>query len=272
MNDQKHNGPAGARLPKYRKSLLQRFGPLVVLAIAIASAYLTGMHHYIGFEKLAAHRETIILLVKNHFWASVAGYCLLYILITALSLPAGAFLTILGGFLFGPVIGGTATVAAATIGALLIFFIVRTSLGETLAARAGPFVEKLRHGFGQNAIFYMFFLRLVPVFPFWLVNIAPALLGVGGMTYFIGTFFGIMPATYTFSYIGSGLGSVIEAQGRAYDNCVNRNDSEGISPADSGCRISLNPGDLVTPELLAAFAALGLIALLPVIVKKIRNS
>ena len=255
-----------------KTSAVRRFGPLGVLMAIAAFVYFMGWHHYFSFEQLAAHRKMITGLVADHFWLSVLIFAAAYAAVTALSLPVGSFFTILGGFLFGPLIGGTATVVGATIGALLIFFIVRTSLGEALAERAGPFIEKLRDGFKQNALSYMFFLRLAPVFPFWLVNIAPALLGVGSMTYFIGTFLGIMPATYTFSYIGAGLGSVIEAQAKAYGQCQNRNDTEGIRPIDTGCSISFNPGDLVTPELLIAFAGLALLALLPVVLNKFRKS
>ena len=249
-----------------------RFVPLFLILGLGAFVYAMGWHRYFSFDQLAANRKLITSLVADHFWLSVLAFAAAYAGVTALSLPVGSFFTILGGFLFGPLIGGTATVVGATIGALLIFFIVRTSLGAALIEKAGPMLEKLRDGFAQNALSYMFFLRLAPVFPFWLVNIAPALLGVGTMTYFIGTFFGIMPATYTFAYIGAGLGSVIDKQGLAYDHCVNRNDTEGIRPIDTGCSISFDPADLVTPELLIAFVGLALIALIPVVLKKFRKS
>ncbi len=252
-------------------SNIRRFGPLLVLLAIAGFIYTMGWHRYFSFDQLAANRKMIAGIVADHFVLSVLAFALAYAAVTSLSLPVGSFFTILGGFLFGPLIGGTATVIGATIGALLIFFIVRTSLGEALADRAGPFIEKLRDGFKENALSYMFFLRLAPVFPFWLVNIAPALLRVKTSTYFIGTFFGIMPATYTFSYIGAGLGSVIDAQGLAYETCINQNDTQGIRPLDTGCSVSFNPSDLVTPELLIAFAGLAIIALIPVILNKFRK-
>lgn len=252
-------------------SNIRRFGPLFVLVAIAGFIYAMGWHRYFSFDQLAANRKMIAGIVADHFVFSVLAFALAYAAVTSLSLPVGSFFTILGGFLFGPLIGGTATVVGATIGALLIFFIVRTSLGEALAERAGPFIEKLRAGFKENALSYMFFLRLAPVFPFWLVNIAPALLRVKTSTYFIGTFFGIMPATYTFSYIGAGLGSVIDAQGLAYDACINKNNTEGIRPLDTGCSVSFSPGDLVTPELLIAFAGLAIIALIPVALNKFRK-
>lgn len=234
--------------------------------------YFMGWHRYFSFEQLAANREMITTTVKDHFTLSLLCYAIAYAVVVALSLPVGLFFTILGGFLFGPLVGGTATVLGATAGALLIFFIARTSLGETLAQKAGPWLEKLRGGFKDHALNYLLFLRLVPLFPFWLVNIAPALLGVKTSTYLLGTVLGILPATYAFSYVGAGLGSVIDAQGRAYDLCINRNNIQGIRPLDTGCSVSLNPGDLVTPELLVSFAALGFVALIPVAFKKFRKT
>ena len=255
--------------PETKKSSLSRFGPLIFMFALAAFIYFMGWHRYLSFEQLAIHRKAITGVVEDHFWLSVLGYGALYTGVVALSLPVGAFFTILGGFLFGPYIGGTATVISATTGALLIFFIAKTSLGETLAAKAGPWVEKLREGFKDHALNYMLFLRLVPLFPFWLVNIAPALLGVKTSTYLIGTLIGIIPATYAFSYVGAGLGSVIDAQGRAYEACIAKAASAGVSPH---CSVSLSPGDLVTPELLLAFAALGVVALIPVMINKFRKT
>lgn len=267
------NGPNEVIVEKQqsKKTALGRFGPLVALVAIAAFIYFMGWHRTFSFEQLAANREAITGLVRDHFWLSLLGYGVLYAIVVALSLPVGLFFTVLGGFLFGPIIGGTVTVIAATAGALLIFLIARTSLGEALAERAGPWIEKLREGFKDHALNYLLFLRLVPLFPFWLVNIAPALLGVSTSTYLLGTIIGIIPATYAFSYVGAGLGSIIDAQGRAYDICINRNDTQGIRPIDTNCSISLDPGDLVTPELLIAFAALGVVALIPVLLKKIRK-
>ena len=250
------------------KSALARFAPLIAIVAIMAFIVAMGWHRYLSFEQLAVHRNSITELVRDHFWLSVLGYGILYAGVVALSLPVGSFFTILGGFLFGPVIGGTATVISATAGALLIFFIARTSLGETLAAKAGPWVEKLRDGFKDHALNYMLFLRLVPLFPFWLVNIAPALLGVKTSTYLIGTIIGIIPATYAFSYVGAGLGSIIDAQGLAYEACIAKAAAEG---ATAQCSVSLNPGDLITPEILFAFAALGVVALIPVVLNKFRK-
>jgi uncharacterized membrane protein YdjX (TVP38/TMEM64 family) len=133
-----------------------------------------------------------------------------------------------------------------------------------LAARAGPWLGRLREGFKENALSYLLFLRLVPVFPFWLVNLAPALLGVSLRTYVIGTAIGIIPATIAFSVAGAGLGSVVEAQNELYAACL----AKGPADPEAACPYRIDLSALVTQELLAAFALLGLVALIPVIYKR----
>ena len=115
----------------------------------------------------------------------------------------------------------------ATVGATIIFLIAKTSLGEPMAARAGPWLGKLRAGFQENALNYLLFLRLVPLFPFWLVNLAPGLLGVRLPTYLLGTFVGIIPGTFAFAFAGVGLDSVIEAQRAAYQACLAKPPADG---------------------------------------------
>ncbi len=127
------------------------------------------------------------------------AFVALYAAVVALSLPGGAVLTMAGGFLFGWLLGGLASIVGATIGASIVFLIARSALGEFLAARAGPWLSRFRQGFQDDAFSYLLFLRLVPIFPFWLVNLAPALLGVGFVTYVATTFLGIIPGTFAYS-------------------------------------------------------------------------
>ena len=135
---------------------------------------------------------------------SLLAFVALYAAAVALSLPGGAVLTMAGGFLFGWLLGGIASILAATIGASIVFLIARSALGEFLAARAGPWLSRFRQGFQDDAFSYLLFLRLVPIFPFWLVNLAPGLLGVGFATYVATTFLGIIPGTFAFALAGSG--------------------------------------------------------------------
>jgi uncharacterized membrane protein YdjX (TVP38/TMEM64 family) len=169
-----------------------------------------------------------------------------------------------GGILFGWLAGGSASVIAATIGAVLVFLAVKTSLGGLLAERAGPWLSRLRQGFAENALSYMLFLRLVPAFPFVVVNIAPALIGVRLRTYLIGTFFGILPGTYAFSYLGASLGKVIESQHQAHLDCLARQAGE---PA-LDCAIGIDTSSLPLTELGIAFTLLAVVAVVPVLAKR----
>lgn len=242
----------------------KRWAPLVILLGGIAAVYASGLHEYLSLTAIADNRDALMAFVAGNSVVAAAIYVLIYIVAVAFSLPGAALLTILGGFLFGWLPGGIFTVIAATIGAMAIFLAAKTSLGDTLARRAGPWMEKLSGGFREDAFHYMLFLRLVPVFPFWLVNIAPALAGVGLGTYAITTLIGIIPGTFAFSILGSGLDSIIIEQKAVYQSCIAQNGA-------GNCEFALDAGALVTPQLLAAFVALGVVAVIPVIIKKLRR-
>ncbi len=136
-----------------------------------------------------------------------------YVAVVAISFPGAGALTITGGFLFGAALGTALASVAATIGATLIFLIARTSLGALLAERAGPRAQKLRQGFQEEGFSYLLFLRLVPLFPFWLVNLAAALFGMRLLTYVAATAIGVVPATFVFAYFGHGLGTALDSEG-----------------------------------------------------------
>jgi uncharacterized membrane protein YdjX (TVP38/TMEM64 family) len=247
----------------------RRWGPLVVLAL-IAILVWTQWHDYLTFQFLAQEREALAREVAENFLPALAAYAGIYILVVAVSLPGGAWLTLAGGFLFGWLIGGLVAVAAATVGASVIFLIARSSLGSVLAARAGPWLSRLREGFDRDAVGYLLFLRLVPAFPFWLVNIAPALLGMDLRRYVLATLFGIIPGTFAFAFLGAGLDGLIAERHEAYEACL-RQFGGVASPDATGCSLSLDPAALLTTELIAAFVALGLIALVPMLVRRWRR-
>jgi len=242
---------------------LKRWMPLLLLVAAGVLVYAMGWHSYLSLAFIAENRDGLKAFVADAYIVAIISFAVIYAVTTALSLPSGVILTILGGFLFGEIAGGLAVVIGATIGATAIFLIAQTSVGEPLARRAGPWLDKLRTGFRENEMSYLLFLRLVPAFPFWLVNLAPALLGVSLRTYVIGTFFGIIPGTFAFAFLGSGLDSIIEAQQASYDDC--------LASGASDCALTLDPGALITTELLLAFALLGFVSLLPAIIKKVRG-
>lgn len=248
-------------------SAMRRFLPIIVLAGAMAVVFGMGWHNYLSFKTIGLNFELLKSYVAENLALALLAFCAVYIAVVALSLPGGLVMTLTGGLLFGWLLGATATVIAATVGATLVFMIAKTSFGESLAAKAGPWLGKLRDGFKENAFNYLLFLRLVPAFPFVVVNLAPALLGVPLRTYILATFFGIMPGTLAFSFAGAGLGSVIEAQNASYQACLASN------PANPNvdCPYSIDTSALVTKELLAAFVLLGIVALIPIALKKMRG-
>jgi uncharacterized membrane protein YdjX (TVP38/TMEM64 family) len=243
---------------------LSRFGPVVVIAIIMAVVLAMGWHREITLENIVIARDRFHGVLAQHPFFSVIAYIAVYICMAALSLPGGVVLTATGGLLFGWLVGGLAAVIGATIGATAVFLIARTALGESLTARGAPWLSKLREGFSEEALSYLLFLRLVPAFPFWFVNIAPAILGVPLRTYVVATFLGIIPATFAFASAGAGLDSIIVAARVDYMSCV------AAKGADA-CKLMIHASMLVTKELVLAFVLLGLTALIPVAVKKWRN-
>lgn len=246
------------------KRRFKKYGPLMVICFVFASFFVFGLDEYLSFAYISENRDSLIQLVNDHFIFALCLYFIFYVVAVAASLPGGLLLTISGGFLFGWIVGGIITVIAATAGATVLFLIAATSLGETLHKKAGPWLAKLEAGFQENALNYLLFLRLVPAFPFWLVNIAPAFLGVPMRTYVIGTFFGIIPGTFVFAYIGTGLDSIIVQQQESYQACQNS--------GQAACAYEFEVGSLITAEIIYAFIALGVISLIPVVMKKIRGS
>lgn len=244
-------------------STVKRWAPLIALVAAMVLVFGMGWHRLLSFETIGRNYADLQAFIASNIAGAVALYMLLYIAVVALSLPGGLAMTLAGGLLFGWQIGAPVTVVAATAGAAVLFLIAKTSLGETLAARAGPWLARLRTGFQENALSYMLFLRLVPVFPFFIVNLAPALLGVPFSTYVLGTFLGIIPGTVAFSVAGSGLGSVVEAQNAVHAACLERQTRE----PSLECVYTIDTGHLITGELIAAFVLIGVVALIPVAVK-----
>jgi uncharacterized membrane protein YdjX (TVP38/TMEM64 family) len=258
--DQDKPAPAPARAPA--RLSIRRLWPLLLIVAIAAVVLATGTHRHLSFETLARHHGEIRDFIGAHQVAAVLAYAGLYIIVVALSIPGGLFLTLAGGMLFGGLLGGAVTVVSATIGATIIFLIARSALGEHLARRAGPMVDRVARGFVADAFNYLLFLRLVPVFPFWLVNLVPALAGVRLGTFVVATFVGIIPGTFAYAFVGSGLESVIAAQGVDYRAC--------LAAGRADCRFDFHVKSVVTPELIAALVLLGIVALIPVVVKRIR--
>jgi uncharacterized membrane protein YdjX (TVP38/TMEM64 family) len=180
----------------------------------------------------------------------------------ALSLPGATVLTVAGGFLFGVWPGAAASVLGATTGATVIFLIARTAVGEPLLTCAGRRAADLARGFREDAFSYLLFLRLVPAFPFFLVNLVPALAGVRLAPFVAATALGVIPAAIVYSLAGTSLDGIIAAEEAGYDRC--------LASGAPNCRLAFDARDVLTPQVVAALVGLALLALLPVVVKRVR--
>ncbi len=251
--------PPSAARPR---SLTRRLLPVIVVVLLGGAVYLMVGQGGISLEALVRHRMAIDGFVSEHRVLAVLGYIALYIAAVALSLPGAVFLTVAGGFLFGLAVGASAAVIGATAGATLIFLVARTALGEPLLRCAGPRAVQLAQGFRDDAFSYLLFLRLVPAFPFFLVNLVPAFAGVRLGPFVAATALGVIPGALAFALAGTGLDSVIAAQQAANRDC--------LAAGRADCHMVFDAKDVLTPHLIGALIALGLLALVPVVVKRLR--
>ena len=240
--------PCEAETGTGKPATWRRFLPLAIIVAGLVAGYAAGLQDYLSLTVLAEQRDALKAFVADHRVASILGYFVLYTLAVAFAFPAASILTIFAGFVFGWFVAGILTVFAATTGAAAIFLAARSAFGDVLRKRAGPFAAKLADGFAEDAFGYLLVLRLAPVFPFFVINIAPAFFDIKLRTYVAATFLGIIPGTFAYSWLGQGLDSVIVAA--------------------AGREISIS--DLVTPEITIAFAGLAIVAAIPTIVRKIR--
>ena len=192
-------------------SMLDRLAPLFPLIAAFVAFFALGLDDYVSLDVLRENRALLKEWVQANRTEAALLFIAIYIVVAAASLPAGAVLSVTGGFLFGSIFGTAWIVIGATIGATLLFVVARSALGEPLRRRFGGSVKAMEEGFRRNAFSYLLILRLVPLFPFWLVNLAPAFLGVSLVTFIVTTAIGIIPGAFVFASIGNGLNALFEA-------------------------------------------------------------
>lgn len=229
------------------KPLWARVFPLLLVAGAFAAVFIFGLDEYLSFEMLKEHRKTVMGWYQQNRFVGVVSIFLVYALAVALSVPGAVWLSLAAGFMMGTVVATIVVVFAATLGALGIFLIARYALADFFHEKAGATGRKMEEGFRENALSYLLALRLVPLFPFWLVNLVPALMGVPARTFVIGTFFGIIPGAAVFCGVGSGLGAVF----------------------DRGEIPDLNI--VFQPEIFGPLLGLALLSLVPVAYKKLKK-
>jgi uncharacterized membrane protein YdjX (TVP38/TMEM64 family) len=225
-------------------ALSRRLLPVFVLIGGFVAFFAFDLDAYVTFEALRDNRAMLHDYVQMYGVLAILAFGGAYVAVVAFSLPGGAVMTIAGGFLFGTLIAGATVVVAATAGATILFLVARYALGDSLRGRAGPFVVRMEEGFRANALNYLLVLRLIPLFPFWLVNLVPAFVGVRTTTYVIGTFLGIIPGTFVYASVGNGLGAVFAA-GETPDLAI-----------------------IFEPEILLPIVGLALLALLPIAYKR----
>lgn len=234
----------------------------MLLAAALALFFVLDLDDYVSVQGIVDHRDALRDFVAGQFVLAVLGFLAAYVVLVSLSFPGASLMTVAGGFLFGIVLGSLLAVAGATAGAVVVFMVARSSVGRSLAKRAGPFLSRFAGGFRENAFFYLLTLRLAPVFPFWLVNLAPALIGVRLRDQVLSTVIGIIPGTIAFSAIGAGLDSVVAAQQAARRDCV-------LAHAED-CGGTLDMQSLATPQLVMALFALAIVSTIPIAIKALR--
>lgn len=227
---------------------LVRYLPLLILIVGLAAAWAFGLRRELSWEALAAHLASLHAVVAAHPIAAPVGYTLLYVIATALSVPEAALLSIAGGVLFGTVLGSVCVVLGGTSGAVLLFLAARSALAEPLRRRAAPLLDRVRPGLERDGFSYLLSLRLLPIVPFWLANLAPALVGMRLAPFFLATLIGIVPGVLFFVSLGAGLGDVLALGGQP------------------------DLSEILSPAVLLPRIGLALLALLPVLWRKWRRS
>ncbi|MEM8937072.1 MAG: TVP38/TMEM64 family protein [Pseudomonadota bacterium] len=242
MQNEEKESAAKSDAPSGR---LKRAAPLVLAGAALVIFFALDLQQYLSLEALREHRVSLQEAVQSSPFQSLLIFIGVYALLVAISFPGSSIMTIVGGFLFGLWPGLPAVVIAATLGATLIFLAARTALGDLFAKRASGFATRMERGFRENELSYMLLLRLIPVFPFWAINIAAALVNVSLRNFVIGTGVGIIPGAFVYASIGNAAGAAF----------------------DAGDDVTLT-GVLTQPATILPILGLAILALLPIILKR----
>ena len=182
----------------------------IFLMLAISSSFL---FDYWGFiiDLITQYHTELLDFIENKFFSSLILFTIIYAISIAISLPIGSFLTFIGGYIFCAYYGFFSVIIGATVGALILFMIIKVGILRTIGSihQKSELINKIKFGIDKNIWSYLFFIRFFPIFPFWFVNIAPAILGVRLLPYTVTTFFGIMPGSLSIILIGSGVEDIV---------------------------------------------------------------
>lgn len=221
--------------------LVCRFVPLIALALILLALWASGVHHWLNWATLARNHAWLAGLVAVHPVLAPVVYFLIYATATALSFPEAAAFNVIGGLLFGTWLGGVLAVLGSSTGAVILFAAARSAFAPWLEKRAGPRLSRMRAELDHSGFLYLLSVRLVPLFPFWLINLAAALAGMRLLPYAGATLLGIIPATIVYAAIGAGIGDVL-ADGRRPDLTI-----------------------VFSPAILGPLLGLAALALLPIV-------
>ena len=217
--------------------------------LLIAIAGITGvalffwfdLQRYLTLDALKTNRQALSNYYAAHTVVMIAGFMAIYIIQTALSLPGAAILSLAAGAIFGSVMGTIYANIAATTGATLAFLVTRYLLRDVVLNKFGTKLEKINRELEQRGFNYLLFLRLVPLFPFFLINLAAGLTRLPLRTFFIATMLGIIPGGFVYVNAGASLATIDSLSG------------------------------IASPQVLGSFALLGLFALIPALYNKFKK-
>ncbi len=227
-------------------SVLRRWFLLGCLTLLFILFYYFRLHQYLSFDVIQSYQLIIKEWTMLHAVLAVSLYLLFFILMIACGIPGASILTVVGGFLFGS-IAIFYSILATTLGGLLLFLAIRTAFGASIAAKSSGWIKKMEHGFQKNAFNYLLSLRLMPIFPCWISNIAAGALNVPIPTFLIATLLGITPAAIIYVMAGQGLNQFF-ASGKTPDFNL-----------------------LLTPSLFFPLLGLAMLSLFPVFYKGIKQ-
>lgn len=217
---------------------------LSILFVGLIVAFFTlNGPDYLTLDGFQNYKGLMLTYVEHHFALSIVIAVLIYIISVTLSLPGATFLSLLMGFVFGRWLGWALLVMSATIGAVLVFWLARYLFYDwaKIKLQGIAATQKIITTFDKHALHYLLFLRLVPLFPFWLVNLTMALTTIKSHHYAVGTFLGILPASFIFANLGQSLATIERLD------------------------------QLLSTEMIIAFALLGLLILMPVFMSKTKQ-
>ena len=226
---------------------VKRFVPIIFLISGLIFFFIFDGQKYLSLDQIAQQQHNLLVWTTDNFWLSSLIYIATYIIIVTFSIPGAVVMTLLGGFLFGVFPGSLWTMLAATIGSCLVFTAVQFAFGNTLQTKASGSFNKMRKGFENNAFSYLLTLRLIPIFPFFIINIAAGVLKIRLSTFFWATIIGMIPGTVIYTWVGTSLGYVL----------------------DKGDK--LNMKIIFEPRFILPIIGLALLSLVPTLYKKLKK-